>query len=53
MKHIYNESVNFIETYAVHFDINESSNLTEMAPVIGMGNMVSHICLFSHEVTWR
>ena len=52
-KHIYNESVNFIETYIVYFDINEPSNLTEMVPVIGMGDIVSHLCLFPDEITWH
>ena len=41
MKHVYNEFVNFTESYAVHFHIYGPSNLTEMVSVIDMEGMVS------------
>ena len=50
MKHVYNESENLIESYAVHFDINGPSNLNEMVSVIGMEDVVSHA---SVRDTWR
>ena len=44
MKLVYNKSANFIESYAVHFNINGPSNFTRMVPVIGMKGVVSHPC---------
>ena len=41
MKQVYNQSAIFVEYYTLHFDINGSWNLTQMAPVIGMEGMVS------------
>ena len=38
----YNEYANFIESYAVLFDINLLSKLMLMVPVIGMEGTVSH-----------
>ena len=52
MKHVYNESENLIESYAVHFDINGPSNLNEMVSVTGMEDVVSH-AFVTHEITWR
>ena len=42
MKHVDNVSVIFIESYVVHFDINGLSNLSDMEPMIGMQDMMSH-----------
>ena len=41
MKHVYDESADFIESYPVHFDINEPSNLSKMLTVISIEGMVS------------
>ena len=41
MKHVYNKSSNFVESYVVHFYINGSSDLTETVPVIAIAGMVS------------
>ena len=41
MKHVYNDSANFTESYVVNFHINEPSNLTEIVAVIGIEGMVS------------
>ena len=43
---------NFMESYAIHFDINGTSNLTQMVPVIGVGHMVSRACLVVHDITY-
>ena len=40
-KPIHNESGKFIESYAVHFDINWPSNLIKMVTVLGLEFMVS------------
>ena len=40
------ESVNFVESYVVRFDINGPSNLTKMMPVIGMEGMSRVTCPF-------
>ena len=45
IKHFYNESAKLMESYVVHFDIKGPWNLTEMASVIGVEDMVSHACL--------
>ena len=39
-------NLNFIESYAVQFDINEPLNLTEIVLLTGMDGMVScaHLC---------
>ena len=43
MKHVYNEAVSFIASYAVYCVINGLSNLNEMATVVGKEGMVSHV----------
>ena len=42
IKHVHNENVDIIESYAVNFDINGWLNLTEMIKVISMEGMVSN-----------
>ena len=37
IKHIYNESANFVQGYAIHFDLDGPSNHTDMVPLIYMG----------------
>ena len=44
-KDVYDESANFIDNYAVHFEINGPSHLTEMLPVNVMEVMVSRFRL--------
>ena len=41
VKHVHNESVNFIEGHVFTIDINGPSNLIEMARVIGFVGMVT------------
>ena len=41
VKPVYNESGKFIESHAVHFDINWPSNLIKMVTVLGLEFMVS------------
>ena len=36
IRHVYNESVDFVESYAADLDINGRSNLIEIVQVIGM-----------------
>ena len=48
MKHVYNESVNFIESNAVHFDINGPLNCAEMVPVICMGLRAHLFCTWDY-----
>ena len=35
IKYVFNDSTVYIEIYAIDFDINEPSNLTENVPVTG------------------
>ena len=45
MKHVYNKSANFTESYAAHIDYNGPSNLTEIVPLIGMNGGCGVTCL--------
>ena len=40
-----------MESYAIHFDINGTLNLSQMVPVIGV-SMVSRACLVVHDITY-
>ena len=45
MKHVNNEFVKCIESYAVHSYTSRPLNLTEMLPEIGTEGMISSTCL--------
>ena len=37
--------MNLIANFSIVFDTNDQSNLAQTVPVIGMENMVTHVCL--------
>ena len=47
IKHAYSESADFTERYVVDFDINGSSNLTDIVQVSGIEGTVSRITVTS------
>ena len=55
MKYACNEYANFIQSYVVHFDINEWLNFSEMVAGIGMEGIrcqTSASITLTQEITW-